>query len=86
MGKTTIALQVIATARLMAWAVVSALACYSLLLSPLFAVAEFLSLGTLRRRGGLVRAAVAAAVLAALAVVPLALMALATGAQLRSTG
>jgi uncharacterized membrane protein len=31
--------------RLVAWAVVSALACYSLLLSPLFAVAQFVSLG-----------------------------------------
>ncbi len=75
----TIAVERISTPRLVAWAVVSALACYSLLLSPLFAVAQFLSLGTLRRRGGLVRAAVIAAVAAALAVVPLALMALNRG-------
>ena len=65
--------------RLVAWAVVSALACYSLLLSPLFAVAQFMSLGTLRRRARLVRSAVTAAVVAAVLVVPLALMALHRG-------
>jgi hypothetical protein len=74
-----IAVERISVPRFVAWAVVSALACYSLLLSPLFAVAQLLSLGTLRRRSRLVRAAVIAAVVAALAVVPLALMALNRG-------
>ena len=65
--------------RLVAWAVVSALACYCLLLSPLFAVAQFVSLGTLRRRAHLARAGVIAVVVAAILVVPLALMALHRG-------
>ena len=39
------AVERVSTARLVAWAVVSALACYSLLLSPLFAVAQFVSSG-----------------------------------------
>ena len=65
--------------RLVAWAVVSALACYSLLLSPLFAVAQFASLGVLRRRARFTpTAALAAAVLAVL-VVPVGLMALHRG-------
>jgi mannosyltransferase len=65
--------------RLVAWAVVSALACYSLLLSPLFAVAQFVSLGTLRRRPRLVRSAVIAVGVVAVLVVPLGLMALHRG-------
>ncbi len=74
-----IAVERLTTSRLLAWAAVSALACYSLLLSPLFAVSQFWSLGTLRRRSGLVRAAVIAAVVAAVLVVPLGLMALHRG-------
>jgi hypothetical protein len=69
----------LSAARVVPWAVVSVLACYSLLLSPLFAVAQFVSLGTMRRRRGFVRAALIAAVLAVVLLVPLALMALHRG-------
>ena len=65
--------------RLVAWAVVSALACYSLLLSPLFALAQVVSLGTLRRRAAEMRSAVIATGLLAVLLVPLALMALHRG-------
>jgi hypothetical protein len=65
--------------RVVAWAVVSALACYSLLLSPLFALAQVVSLGTLRRRTAVMRSAVVAAGLLAVLLVPLALMALHRG-------
>jgi uncharacterized membrane protein len=75
----TTAVERLSTPRLLAWAVVAVLACYSLLLSPLFAVAQFVSLGTLRRRTHLARAAVIAAVVAAVLVVPLGLMALHRG-------
>jgi hypothetical protein len=65
--------------RLVGWAVVSALACYCLLLSPLFAVAQFASLPTLRRKARLVRSTAIAVVVAAVLIVPLALMALHRG-------
>jgi hypothetical protein len=73
------AVERLSTPRVIAWAIVAALACYSLLLSPLFAVAQFVSLGTLHRKARLVRAAVIAAVVAAVLVVPLGLMALHRG-------
>ena len=65
--------------RFVAWAVVSALACYSLLLSPLFVVSQFMSLGTLRRRAAVVWSAVVATGLVVVLVVPLGLMALHRG-------
>jgi uncharacterized membrane protein len=65
--------------RFLGWAAVSALACYSLLLSPLFVAAQFISLAAQRRRPGLVRWALVAAGLLALLVVPLGLMALHRG-------
>ena len=65
--------------RLVAWVVVSALACYSLLLSPLFAIAQVVSMGTLRRRAAVMRSALVAAGLLAVLLVPLALMALHRG-------
>ena len=65
--------------RFVSWAVTFAAACYSLLLTPLFAAAELVSLGTLRRRSGLMRSAALAAVLLGLLLVPLALLALHRG-------
>jgi len=62
-----------------AWVVSSALACCCLLLSPLFAAAQLMSLGTLRRMARILRAAAIATGLLAVLLVPLALMALHRG-------
>jgi len=66
--------------RWFAWALTSALACYCVLLSPLFAAAEVVSLTTLRRRAGIKRSAVTATGLLVVLLVPLALLALHQGA------
>ncbi len=66
--------------RWLAWALTSALACYSVLLSPLFAAAQVVSLATLRRRTGVMRSAAIATGLLVVLLVPLAVLALHQGA------
>jgi len=65
--------------RWLAWTITSALACYTLLLSPLFAAAQALSLGTVRRKAGLSRSALVSYGLLAVLLVPLGLLALHRG-------
>lgn len=65
--------------RFAAWGVTFAVACYSLLLTPLFAASQVLSLGTLRRRSALMRWAAMAIVLVGVLLVPLVLLALHRG-------
>ena len=65
--------------RFAAWAVTFAVACYSLLLTPLFAASQLISLGTLRRRSAVMRWAAMAIVLLGVLLVPLVLLALHRG-------
>ncbi len=66
--------------RWFAWAITSALACYTVLLSPLFVGAQIVSLAALRKRAGVTRSAVMATGLLLVLLVPLALLALHQGA------